>query len=173
MFVWCSPAAVCASRRKRFKCLSRRSRCLGSTFTATRRASDCCSASYTMPMPPRPISWTISKSPICLGMLSEVARLAAASRFAFSSVRSSSIMATAGNSSSICPAYCGCFATYSETDGDSPLLDREANSSASTSTGSRSLGASVIMRFLPSVIPSARVHRQEPLQLLRAIHLRA
>ena len=63
MLVWCNWAAACASFLKRCSCLGSRAAAKGNTFSATRRPSDTCSASYTIPMPPRPISWRMRKSP--------------------------------------------------------------------------------------------------------------
>jgi hypothetical protein len=56
MLVWCNCAAACASFLKRCSCFGSMTAAKGSTFKATRRPSEICSASKTIPMPPRPTS---------------------------------------------------------------------------------------------------------------------
>src|SRR5579871_909311 len=63
MLVWCNLAAASASRWKRCTAFGVKPSPAESTFRATLRLSDTCWASKTIPMPPRPISRTISKSP--------------------------------------------------------------------------------------------------------------
>src|SRR5262245_49101090 len=63
MLVWCSLAAASASRRKRGTALGLSPRPPLRTLSATLRLSDSWRASKTTPMPPRPTSRTISKSP--------------------------------------------------------------------------------------------------------------
>ncbi|MBI4600387.1 MAG: hypothetical protein HY721_00360 [Planctomycetes bacterium] len=54
-FGWLSWAAVLASRAKRWNVFSSAAMPAGRTLSATRRSSDACHASYTTPIPPRPI----------------------------------------------------------------------------------------------------------------------
>src|SRR6516165_11695177 len=63
MLVWCSLAAASASRRKRGTALGLSPMLPLKTLRATLRLSDNWRASKTTPMPPRPTSRTISKSP--------------------------------------------------------------------------------------------------------------
>src|SRR3990172_1464213 len=63
MLGWSSAAAVRASRWKRWMARSPKARVGGSTLMATRRRSWISVARYTMPIPPRPISRSISYSP--------------------------------------------------------------------------------------------------------------
>jgi len=57
------PAAARASLWKRCNCRGSMVAAKGSTFSATRRPSEICSASYTTPIPPRPTSRKMRKSP--------------------------------------------------------------------------------------------------------------
>ena len=63
MLVWCRHAAACASSWNRWSWRASIAAAKGNTLSATRRFSEICRASYTTPMPPRPTSRKIWKSP--------------------------------------------------------------------------------------------------------------